>query len=127
MKPRTLWAYLINRRWVKEKYFEWGPGHPLWEARVLGQFPTQSEDALLSLTWLEQARLRTEGDGELVAGLDVAGPGEAETVLCVRRGPKIVLLKAWAKSDARGDVLAALMPFKGQLKKINVDVVGIPP
>jgi hypothetical protein len=31
--------YLVTRRWVREKYAEWGPGHPLWEARVLGRFP----------------------------------------------------------------------------------------
>jgi hypothetical protein len=29
---------------------EWGPGHPLWEARVLGKFPTQAEDALIAQT-----------------------------------------------------------------------------
>jgi len=117
--------YLTTRRWVKEKYLEWGLGHPLWESRVLGNFPLQSEDALLSLSWLEQAKLRTEGDGELWAGLDVAGPGEDETVLCVRRGPRIILLRAWAGRDARGDVLAALLPYKSQLKKVNVDSVGI--
>jgi phage terminase large subunit len=117
--------YLTTRRWVKEKYFEWGPGHPLYEARVLGNFPTQSEDSLLSLTWLEQAKLRTEGEGELCAGVDVAGPGEDETVLCVRRGPRIVLLRAWANSDPRGDILAALLPYREQLKTINIDSVGI--
>jgi phage terminase large subunit len=117
--------YLTTRRWVKEKYYEWGPGHPLWESRILGNFPTQSEDALLSLTWLEQAKLRTEGDGEVSAGLDVAGPGEDETVLCVRRGPRIVLLRAWSARDPRGDVLAALGPFKSQLTTVNVDTVGI--
>ena len=117
--------YLTTRRWVKEKYLEWGLGHPLWESRVLGNFPLQSEDALLSLSWLEQAKLRTEGDGELWAGLDVAGPGEDETALCVRRGPRILLLRAWAGRDSRGDVLAALLPYKSQLKKVNVDSVGI--
>jgi hypothetical protein len=117
--------YLTTRRWVKEKYLEWGPGHPLWESRVLGNFPMQSEDALVSLTWLEQAKLRTEGEGEVWAGLDVAGPGEDETVLCMRRGPRIVLLRAWAGRDPRGDVLAALLPYQSQLKKVNVDTVGI--
>ncbi len=117
--------YLTTRRWVKEKYFEWGAGHPFWESRVLGNFPLQSEDALFSLTWLEQAKLRTEGDGEVWAGVDVAGPGDSETVLCVRRGPRIVLLRAWAKADPRGDVLAALAPFKSELKGVNVDSVGI--
>jgi phage terminase large subunit len=116
---------LTTRRWVKEKYCEWGLGHPLWESRVLGNFPTESEDALLSLTCLEKAKLRTEGDGEVCAGLDVAGPGEDETVLCVRRGPRIVLLRASAEKDARGSVVAALLPFKSQLKTLNVDAVGI--
>ena len=55
----------------------------------------------------------------------MAGPGEDETVLCVRRGPRIVLLQAWAGKDPRGDVLAALMPFKDRLQSVNVDSVGI--
>ena len=117
--------YLTTRRWVREKYAEWGPGHPLWESRVLGNFPLESDDALLSLTWLEQAKLRTEGDGELTAGLDVAGPGEDETVLCVRRGPRIILLRAWPSHDPRGEVVSALLPFQSQLKTVNVDSVGI--
>ena len=73
---RALRPYLVTRRWVREKYAEWGPGHPLWEARVLGQFPRQAEDALISLAWLEAASLRTESDerGPLCAGLDVGGP-----------------------------------------------------
>jgi hypothetical protein len=118
--------YLTSRRWVKEKFLEWGPGHPLWEARVVGNFPLQSDSALLSLTWLEQAKLREiQEEGEFFAGLDVGGPGEDETVLCVRRGPRIVLLQAWSHSDPRGEVLAALRPFEGKLKNINVDSVGI--
>jgi phage terminase large subunit len=118
--------YLTTRRWVKEKYYEWGPGHPLWEARVLGNFPSQSEDALLSLAWLEAAKYRERAEeGEFYAGLDVAGPGEDETVLCIRRGVSIVFLKEWSGPDPRGDVLAALLPFRGRLETINVDSVGI--
>ena len=119
------YPYLTTRRWVKEKYKEWGPGHPLWESRVLGNFPTQSEDALFALTWLEQAKLRTGGEGDLYAGLDVAGPGEDETVLCVRRGFMIILLRSWANSDPRGDVVAALQPYRASLKGLNVDSAGI--
>jgi len=119
--------YLVTRRWVREKYAEWGPGHPLWEARVLGQFPRQAEDALISLAWLEAASLRTESDerGPLCAGLDVAGPGEDETVLVVREGSRIVSQLCWTKSDPRGDVVAALAPYRGRLETVNVDAVGI--
>jgi phage terminase large subunit len=122
---RNPWPFLTTRRWVKEKFHEWGLEHPLWESRVMGNFPLQSEDSLFSLTWLEQAKLRTEGDGEVWAGLDVGGPGEDETVICVRRGSRIVVLRGWQQKDPRGDVAAALRPFKSELKGVNVDSVGV--
>jgi len=104
-----------------------GPGHPLWEARVLGQFPTQAEDALISLAWLEAAAARTDSDagGPLCAGLDVAGPGEDETVLVIRQGAQIRAQHAWTKSDPRGEVVAALAPYRGRLESLNVDAAGI--
>ncbi len=118
--------YLTTRRWVKEKYLEWGPGHPLWEARVLGNFPTQSEDALLSLAWLEAAQTRECADEEpLQAGIDVAGPGEDETTLFVRRGRRIVWGKFWSDADPRGQLVAALAPYKAQRIQVKVDSAGI--
>jgi hypothetical protein len=119
--------YLVTRRWVREKYHEWGPGHPLWEARVQGQFPTQAEDALISLAWLEEAARRPAADhgGRLAAGLDVAGPGENETVLVVAEAERIVDLRAWADQDARGAVVAALAPYRERLDVVNVDAAGI--
>jgi phage terminase large subunit len=120
------YPYLTTRRWVKEKYLEWGSEHPLWQSRVLGNFPFQAEDALLSLSWLEAARYReTADEGPFHAGLDVAGPGEDETVVCVRRGSRIVLIKTLAGQDPRGDVVAALRPYKSRLATVNVDSVGI--
>lgn len=120
--------YLITRRWVKEKYYEWGPGHPSWEARVRGQFPKQSADSLLSLDWLEEAALREipeKETDEFTAGLDVAGPGEDETSLTIRRGPRIILHEQTTESDPRGWVLQRLAPYKEVLKDVNVDCIGI--
>jgi hypothetical protein len=119
--------YLVTRRWVREKYAEWGPGHPLWEARVLGQFPTQAEDALISLAWLEAAARRPAVDrgGRLTGGLDVAGPGEDETVLVLAEGEGIVGHHAWADQDPRGAVIAALAPYRQRLDVVNVDAAGI--
>lgn len=118
--------YLTTRTWVREKYAEWGDGHPLWQARVLGQFPQQGEDALLSLAWIERAKLlEPVTTGILRAGLDVAGPGEDETVLEVVDGQTIVHEQAWSQSDPRGDVTAALRPYREQLRTVAVDSVGI--
>lgn len=123
---RNICPYLTTRRWVKEMYYEWGPGHPSWEARVRGNFPKQSPDALLSLTWIEEAAKRTvpEGD-EWEAGIDVAGPGEDETSLTIRAGNKIVYHKQWTKDDPRGYVVEALNLYKDKLKAVKVDCIGL--
>lgn len=121
-------SYLTTRRWVREKYEEWGPGHPLWESKVLGQFPEQSEDALISLAWLEAAKARAPlaaADDEWAAGVDVAGPGEDETVVKVRHGPDVVASRAWHEPDPRGAVVAFLAPFRHRLARVNVDSNGI--
>jgi len=52
-RPRS---YLVTRRWVYEKLWEWCEESPLWQSRVLGSFPEQAEDSLISLKWLEAAR-----------------------------------------------------------------------
>src|SRR5205085_3172202 len=123
---RNTAPYLTTRRWVKEKYADLGPDHPTWESRVLGRFPRQSDNALFSLTWLEQAKVRErKEEGEVWAGLDVAGPGEDETVLCIRQGSKILKIHTWSQADPRGSVLAALQPFQRGLKGLNVDSVRI--
>jgi phage terminase large subunit len=127
---RLDWAprpYLVTRRFVVEKWREWGEQSPLWQSKVRGQFPTQGIDALFPITWLEAAQARDlpEADDQpFEAGVDVAGPGEDETVLAVRRGPRLVHLQAWAKPDPRGDVLRALAPFRSELVAVRVDSVG---
>lgn len=119
--------YLVTRRWVAEKYHEWGERSPLWQARVRGQFPDQADDALIALAWLEAAEVREiepAATDTWHAGIDVAGPGEDETVLCVRCGPTIVHMEAWNQPDPRGEVLAALGPYSGRLASVNVDSIG---
>ena len=123
---RNARPYLTTRRWVKEKYHEWGPDNPIWDSRVMGNFPSQSAYSLISLGWLEAAQER-EGKrtGKLTAGIDVAGPGEDETVLAVRDGNELIHLQSWTKPDPRGEVLAALEQFRGRLRLVNLDTAGI--
>lgn len=122
------YPFLTQRRWVRERAIEWGIGSPLFQSRVLGEFPTESEDSLIWLTHVEAARsrqLEANADDEWRAGLDVAGPGSDETVLLVRHGPRVVEVKAWSNSDPRGEVVAALMPYRERGISVGVDSVGI--
>jgi hypothetical protein len=124
---RNVRAYLVTRRWVRDKHAEWGVDHPLWAARVLGQFPVQGDDALISLTWLEEAARRPARDagGPVTAGLDVAGPGDDETVLVIAEGPRVLVLRAWSEPDPRGAVVACLNSYRHRLDVVNVDAAGL--
>jgi phage terminase large subunit len=120
--------YLLGRRWVYDAFWKYGEESPFWQSRVLGDFPEQAEDALISLRWLEAARTRavSSSDGPLRAGVDVAGPGEDETVAVIRDSlGAIVALQAWGQPDPRGEVVSFLAPYKGRLESVNVDSAGI--
>lgn len=129
---KNVLPYLTTRRWVRNQYFKWGKDHPFFQARVLGNFPLQAEDALLSLTWLEQAstdyrvqKLRPQCKGKLRAGLDVAGPGEDESSLTIVDGPEIILHKQFTNPDPRGEVVFELNKIRSRLEQVNVDCIGI--
>ncbi len=113
---RNVRPYLCTRRWVKEMFAEWGPTHPYFQSRVLGDFPSQGDDALIPLSWLEKAKLReakTDPKDEVRAGLSVM------------QGDRVMLLKAWPQADPRGEIVAALMPWKEELASLNVDSIGV--
>ncbi len=81
---------LVTRRWIDEKRVKWGEGSLLWEVRVLGDFPAQSEDAVCALAEVEAAVARDVESGEpAVVACDVARFGSDETVIVVRRGLRV--------------------------------------
>ncbi len=128
---RSAWPTLITRQWVLEKWYEWGAHeHPLWDAKVMGRFPRQGSDSLYPLAWLEDARLRDpapSGAGPVEAGIDIAGPGEDETVLYIRRGREILDLHHWLDPDPRGQALGVLLDWRAKagVSLVKVDSVGI--
>ena len=120
--------YLTTRGWVLECFEELGPEHPSYQSRVLGQFPKQSDSSLLSLAWLEMAKLRdwrAKEHNNVVVGIDVAGPGEDETVLAARDGCDFLGIDAYPDADPRGKVVARLLEWGPRLKVVNIDSVGI--
>ena len=117
------WPMLLTRRYAKRMI-----GDIDWDWRVMGRFPTKQADALIPLDWIERcAKLETieVGDEEdLIAGVDVAAGGEAETVVAVRRGADLIHLEPIRSPDSRGPVVAALKPYKDRLKEVRVDADG---
>ncbi|MBY0274725.1 hypothetical protein K2Z84_05255 [Candidatus Binatia bacterium] len=119
--------YLTTRRWVRERWHQWGPDHRLWVSRVLGEFAEQDADSLYSLAWLSVAKQNAfdpDPTDRWYAGLDIAGPGQAETALCIRRGQQIVGIWAWQKEDPRQEVLDVLRPFRDRGIVVQGDAIG---
>ena len=131
-------AHLVSRRWVYEQAKVWWHGDeqssPEWMSRVRAEFPTDAQNALIKLAWLEQARdarlltLAPALHGRLIAGVDV-GAGRSETVVYITeassRGYRIVGLGAWRGEETRGEVVAFLRPYFDRLVSVRVDAIGV--
>lgn len=90
----------VTREWIDERKQEWGENTPLWQAKVLGEFPAEGEDTLIPLSWVEACvglKLGTDGDKKL--GVDVARFGGDSTVLAQFHGPTLQPLEVANKKD----------------------------
>ena len=132
--------FLVTKRWVYDQYSVWWHGSesssPNWLSRVLARFPDQAQNALIKMVWLERARQHAlehpvcdSGSAPLVAGVDVGGGGEAETVVyvceCRRDLRKIIRMGAWRGEDTRGQVVNFLNEFRPRLSSVRVDSIGV--
>lgn len=94
--PDAVGKSLVTAAWVAEKRNQWGEDSPLYQVRVLGDFPTSADDQVLSISLVEQARERTVEPGEpVVIACDVARYGSDETVIVERRGERCRILAAY--------------------------------
>lgn len=80
---------LISPTWVYERYLEWGTDSPMWQARVMGDFPSQADSTLIPLNMIEasmDSEYRKEHgwqveQGKTSYGVDVARFGSDRTVI----------------------------------------------
>lgn len=114
---------LISPMTVYRRYVQWGTEHPLWEALIMAQFPSQSSTALIPLglilksveVWrqIKQAEKdkalakeiskrpewNIKQDGHWNYGVDVARFGDDTTVLAPAKGGMVEKMISWSKVD----------------------------
>lgn len=129
-KAAVTHPYLITPQWAFEKAEQWGTDSPMFQARVLGEFPTQSEDTLIPLQLIEAAARRTDvmapSDGREVVGVDVARFGSDKTVFASRSGWKVGPLQRFSRQDTMQTTgqIASLLRANPNLTA-NIDDVGV--
>ena len=81
---------LATRTWVREMAEEYGEDSPIYQVRVLGDFPTNSANQVIGLGLIESALSRWGSDDlggiELDLGVDVARFGDDDSCITGRRG-----------------------------------------
>ena len=90
---------LVTEQWIKERKEEWGEKSPLYQARVLGEFPTEGTNTLIPMKYVEEARKRESQDDEdeeiRIISSDIATKhGESKTVIGYRYGHTISEIQA---------------------------------
>jgi len=98
--PAGTSSKLVSPSWAKEKLEQWGEDSPMYHVRVLGNFPTESDDQVVSLRGVEEAQKRDIELGDnIVIACDVARFGTDETVIAVRRGNNVRIHKTYTKKS----------------------------
>src|SRR3990167_4255145 len=108
---------LTTPEWAYDRYLEYGEDHPFWHARVLGEFPPESEDTLIPIAWIDSAveRKIEVPASRRVLGVDVARYGNCETVVCDFSGYKAtfpIIRRDRSTVDSAGDIINHLRPFQ---------------
>jgi hypothetical protein len=98
--PADLLPLLVSPEWVEERKKRWGVTSPIYQSKVLGEFPDISDDSLIHPKWIEAAQQRKlERNWKPRLGVDIARYGEDETVMYRREGAWLRLHRAHSKTD----------------------------
>ena len=86
--PDRVMRALVSKKWVESRKKKWGVDSPVYQSKVLAEFPEQRDDALFPVTWVDRAARR---DIEKPAvrptlGVDVARYGSARSIVISRWG-----------------------------------------
>lgn len=130
--PDELRDYLISPEWVEDRRENWGEDTALFQAKVLGQFPSGDVDPwkVIPLEMATACRYlefdQNPADPLIrVGGIDVGGGGD-RTVIVERVGADVGRIRSFASKNPE-DTTAELVNLivDWGLQRVHVDVIGI--
>jgi len=129
--PREVGKRLVSKKFV-ERFAKRGIDSNEYRVRVLGEFPSESDDGVCSLGDLQRAHAqRFEPGFPVVVGVDVARFGNDKTVIAVRHGNVIRVVQSFGGRDlmqtagAVTEVARGLHHQDGRKPFIVIDDVGL--
>lgn len=126
--------YLLSASWVVSMGLKLGVTHPLFVSKVLGQFPEEGENVLVTLGMVENAQLRAktapyvpQASDRKTLGVDVARFGIDSSVITALHGKSQLFKRTFSKRDlvvCTGEVIQAYRDMQG-CDVIVVDETGL--
>jgi hypothetical protein len=121
---------LISKRWVGERERRWGRESALFTSKVLGRFPSVSDDTLIGADLIVAAQGRTlpEDEPRAVLACDVARLGGDRTVVYLNRCGRVRLLKEMPPQDTMrttGDLVALKSDSGYAQRPLVLDIGGL--
>ncbi len=123
---------MITRRWIKDRRRMWGEGSPLWDMLVLGEFPEQGINSLITLGWVEAAQKRVPNETKhpTVISCDVAREGTDETVILVLEDDEVAEMETYSGRDTMetvGRIMRhwARLHNKQRELRVVIDDIGV--
>lgn len=130
IEERQVIRGLATKRWVEERKKVWGEENPIYQARVLGEFPDEGEDTLIPLSRVEAATKRDMNapfdSKPSVVSVDVARFGSDKSVIMRRHWMVVDEIQSFRGLDTMkltGHVIAAIDAWHPE--EIVIDEVGI--
>ncbi len=121
----------VSKEQIERARIQYGVDSNAYKVRILGEFPSASDDALFSVEALENAvdRKITQNDSDnVVWGLDPAEMGDDSSVLCKRKGFYVYPFIKFQNLDAEPLANAIMSEYKKSHIKpsaIYVDIIGV--
>lgn len=120
----------VSRGWARQRARQWGEKSAVYINRVLGEFASSDENAVIPLSWVEAAVERWHERAQppphlTTIGADIARSGVDKTVLAIRRGATIEEMRRYSKQDTMETVGQIAKAISGAPITAVVDVIGI--
>jgi len=126
----------VTRRWIEDRKAEYGEESPIYQARVLGEFPEEGSNQVFGAVLVDRAMdpdkyaaaVKDSDAARLptILALDVARFGSNRTVLVTRRGGVVEQPRAWVGQDTNKTYHEVIQQWKATgAVAVVVDEVGL--
>ena len=127
---KSLIPGLCTKDWVDERRAEWDESTPMWQSRVMGNFPEASDSVVVPLSWAECAMSRYENNKigstkRLVMAVDVARFGADHTVFAFANEDGVKEIVRAPKADTMETVGHVIKAFNDKGAFQNVDEIRV--